>query len=254
MIFYKDGSCEIADFVQTTLTDPVPVDFGPESDYLGTVKKLADEIAPGLYEKHFEQRFTQDAARARLYTHDPSGNSEWHIEWTFVPSDTYEDIKRLQMYFDSASKEGPTVLLVEAINKAGAQAIGTALNVNPCFFAAHLLPKDDSCQWTEGLTDLGVRFDSDVQTGSQVADGFRQWDPWDNTGYGSEQGFAQVKRGTSGSPYRKTLQSHAEDLRITIGDDSIGICSRFLDAQRSRNTCEARPVTTREASEIRRLT
>jgi hypothetical protein len=132
------------------LLGTVPDDFGPAYDYLGKVKELADEIEPGLYETYFEERFTYSCTKIGFHSRTGPdtlfffGNSP---KWSLEP------IRELQQNFDSAGKQGHTLELVEAINKAGVQAIGMAFNVNPCFFAAHLLPKDNTCQWTDNRTN-----------------------------------------------------------------------------------------------------
>jgi hypothetical protein len=201
------------------LLGPVPANFGPAYGYLGEVKELADKIAPDLYEKYFEQRFPKGRIRIGLYDHS---GAETIMHFGTTAKGLFRHVRGMQKNFDDSSKKGQTALLVEAINKAGVQAIGMAFNVNPCFFAAHLLPKDHSLKWTAELTELGKIFESDVlsrtKVGSQVADGMRYW-------AAGNAGFVSMENYTS-------TTVPAEGRRITIGNEIIGFCSRLFDALR----------------------
>jgi hypothetical protein len=136
------------------LPGSIPEPFLPAYDYLGKVKELADEIGPDLYEEQFGQRFTHGRTRIGLYTPGYLG-----VDMKF--EDVLENIPNLiwtlQTNFYSASITGPTtVLIVQAINKAGVQAIGTAFNVDPCFFARHLWSKEkaEEYDWTVERNEL----------------------------------------------------------------------------------------------------
>jgi hypothetical protein len=190
---------------------------------LGKAKELADEIRPDLYQTYFEQRFPPCRTRIGFYEH---GGYETIIDVDKAARGLFHHVRELRKNFDDSSKKGQTALLVETINRAGVQAIGMAFNVNPCFIAAHLLPKDNSLAWTAELTELGKRFESDVlsqsKLDSQVADGMRYWVAG-NAGYASMDSYVAVP---------------ADGRRITIGNETIGFCSRLFDTQRSWNSCK----------------
>lgn len=199
------------------LLGPVPDNFGPAYDYLGKVKELADEIKPGLYETYFEEQFTQGRTRIGLFSH---GRPETIISSDDTAEGLFNDIGDLRHYFDSAKKYGPTVLLVEAINEAMIQAFGMAFNVNPCFFARHLLPKDDSYKWTDQLHRLGKKFEawliSRNRAESQVSDTTH-----DGTTQSSDYDCFE---GCVGSQRR--------------GTTNLGVCSRISNLKTSSNCCE----------------
>lgn len=105
---------------------------------------------------------------------------------------------------------------MEVISKAGVQAIGMAFNVNPCFFAIHLLPKDKSCQCTDELYELGKRFESHVQSQSevktQVANGMHHW-IMGGSDWSSAVGYRTLEKGIPGSRDRQVSWSPADDAR-----------------------------------------
>ena len=219
------------------LLGTVPDDFGPAYDYLGTVKKLADEIELGLYETYFEERFTEDSARIslfRLLFDDSCRHSEMFRFLELGKPEIYSDIVELREGFYSVSQGGQPVLLMEATSKVGVQAIGMAFNVNPCFFAMHLLPKHDLWWLTDELEQLGNNFESYVLSQSEVegqpADGMRQWamegTDWRNCS--SDDG--RIRSGRT--------WSSGDSRRITIGNARVGFGPRIFEAQRSWNGCK----------------
>lgn len=122
------------------LLGPIPERFSPEEsksayDYLGVVKSLADEIAPGLYDSLFEQHFQQGHRSVDLFT---TGLWRPHLLESWEEGN-FHILQRLRQYWIINTREqSPCVLVVEAIDKAGVQALGMALNIDPCFFASHL--------------------------------------------------------------------------------------------------------------------
>jgi hypothetical protein len=222
------------------LLGTVPDDFGPAYDYLGKVKELADEIEPGLYETYFERRFAETSTRIRLHTRaEQDINYGCAFSWEVVPQEIYVDIVSLRENISRISQGGEIVLLVQAINKAGIQAIGMAFNVNPCFFARHLLPKDKGGNWPGGLDQLGGMFDSYVRRQSKVES--QVADHWfmGRTDWSSAVGHRTPENGIAGSRDRLVSWSPGDHARVTIGNENVGFRSCRSDAQRSRNCCKA---------------
>jgi hypothetical protein len=129
--------------LEIPLLGPVPEGFGRAYGYLGKVKELADKIRPDLYETYFEQRFAQGSSRFAFC--GASNGYGYHAAWDVASPDIYEHVGILRDNFHSTREQGHTALLVEAINKAGVQAIGMALDMTPCFFAYHFSITDQNC-------------------------------------------------------------------------------------------------------------
>jgi hypothetical protein len=216
------------------LLGTVPDDLGPACDYLGKVKELADEIEPGLYDKYFEEHFTeQDHTFTGFYKHDQDSETEHLFSCDGLPSPPiFSDIETLQENFFNPSNQEPSVLVVEAINKAGIQAIGMALNVNPCFFAIHLGSKYGKFCVSDQLERLTDMFDDFVMSRSQ--------DP-DTTRHRAERG-SDYESSIGYLTYDPSVRKRPipDRRRITIGNDNVGRSLSISDTERSRNCCKAR--------------
>lgn len=219
--------------LEIPLLGPVPKGFGQAYDYLGKVKELADNIRPDLYETCFEQRFAQSSSRFIFYA--LGGNTENHGSWDSESPEIYEHVSFLRENFQSTRKPGHTALLVEAINKAGVQAIGMALDVNPFFFARHLSAMDESHHLTNDMVTLGEMFETHVM--SQRAFGESQhYRAMGGSNYSWADSRVTAEKGSPGS-LGQTPWSSDDFCRITIGNENMQYHSRTSDAQSSWNSC-----------------
>lgn len=112
----------------------VPDRFGPAYDYLGKVKELADEIGPDVWDKCFEQHFVEGPMAFCIF----SGKACWDFSSGDHTQEILQQTRIMRQQFPDTAQNNRIVIVVEAINKTGIQALGMALDVNPCFFAKHL--------------------------------------------------------------------------------------------------------------------
>ncbi|KAM0721427.1 hypothetical protein Q7P37_002351 [Cladosporium fusiforme] len=120
------------------LLGPVPKNFSPAYDYLGTVKLLADEIRPGLYESLFaDDIFEQE----RPWGVEIWDSGSMRVSPTMRSPITYKSIGRYRQFLKKPPNQQrePHVVIVQAVDKAAIQAFGMALDIDPRFFALHLV-------------------------------------------------------------------------------------------------------------------
>lgn len=128
--------------------NPGPFALGASNDYLAKVKALTERVEPGLYEKLFDQNFVEGHGSVYIIG-EPGMDPEIEALMTadkyyacFAHLDRYpwndEKLQTLRKVISNAKEECPCVLIVEAIDKDGIQALGSVLHLDPVFLAHHI--------------------------------------------------------------------------------------------------------------------
>lgn len=164
---HKLSDMTAASPLEIPLLGVAPNGFGPSYDYLAKVETLAKEIGPRFYEYFFEQHFQQGHGDVFLIGEnvaervvDSSRNDRFQPWFRSKRRWSFDAIKSLRQHIATASKQNPCVVIVEAIDKTGVQALGMAFNINPCFFAKHLGSKTTRPKESNELSSLGNSFAS----------------------------------------------------------------------------------------------
>lgn len=109
------------------------------------MQSLADGINPGLYNTLFDQHFRHGCGKVELIGNGPSQtlvkpNIPVYWDWQYPELRggwNYDNIALVRTRMKTAQEQDPCVLIVEAIDEFGIQALGIAFDVDPQFFARH---------------------------------------------------------------------------------------------------------------------
>jgi hypothetical protein len=138
----------------------VPASEDTDYDYLEKVKEICEGISPDLYDDLLEKHFQEGHGEVFLISNEETRlilrkSNHYGSEWENLESEFFlkhgimpnveQIVKRstpelsiLRNLVISATQDNPHVLIVEGIDRNGAQMLGRAFDINPRFYVQHL--------------------------------------------------------------------------------------------------------------------